>query len=45
MSEISNALEHFVILLMKSDSHFLNKSESCISTNSTCTYLPLCSFI
>ena len=36
MSEISNAFEHFIVLLMKSDSHFLNKGDSCISTNSTC---------
>ena len=28
MSEISNAFEHFIMLLMKSESHFLNKSES-----------------
>ena len=34
MSEISNAFEHFIVLLMKSDSHFLNKGDSCISTNS-----------
>ena len=33
MSEISNAFEHFIVLLMKSDSHFLNKGDSCISTN------------
>ena len=39
MSEISNAFEHFIILLMKSDSHFLNKSDSSISTNSTCMYI------
>ena len=39
MSEISNAFEHFIILLMKSDSRFLNKSDSCISTNSTCMYI------
>ena len=25
MSEISNAFEHFIILLMKSDLHFLNQ--------------------
>ena len=36
MSEISNAFEHFIVLLMKSDSHFLNKGDLCISTNSTC---------
>ena len=30
MSEISNAFEHFIVLLMKSDSHFLNKGDSCI---------------
>ena len=35
MSEISNAFENdFIILLMKSDSRFLNKRDSCISTNS-----------
>ena len=39
MSEISNAFEHFIVLLMKSDSHFLNKGDSCISTNSTCMYI------
>ena len=35
-----NAFEHFIILLMKSDSYFLKKSDSCISTNSTCTKQP-----
>ena len=39
MSEISNAFEHFIVLLMKSDSHFLNKGDSCTSTNSTCMYI------
>ena len=39
MSEISNAFEHFIVLLMKSDSHFLNKGDSCILTNSTCMYI------
>ena len=39
MSEISNAFEHFIVLLMKSYSHFLNKGDSCISTNSTCMYI------
>ena len=39
MSEISNAFEHFIVLLMKSDSHFLNQGDSCISTNSTCMYI------
>ena len=39
MSEISKAFEHFIVLLMKSDSHFLNKGDSCISTNSTCMYI------
>ena len=39
MSEISNAFEHFIVLLMKSNSHFLNKGDSCISTNSTCMYI------
>ena len=39
MSEISNAFEHFIVLLMKSDSHFLNKGDSCVSTNSTCMYI------
>ena len=39
MSEISNAFEHFIVSLMKSDSHFLNKSDLCISTNSTCMYI------
>ena len=39
MSKISNAFEHFSVLLMKSDSHFLNKGDSCISTNSTCMYI------
>ena len=39
MSEISNAFEHFIVLLMKSDSHFLNKGDSCISTNSACMYI------
>ena len=39
MSEISNAFEHFIVLLMKFDSHFLNKGDSCISTNSTCMYI------
>ena len=39
MSEIGNAFEHFIVLLMKSDSHFLNKCDSCISTNSTCMYI------
>ena len=39
MSKISNAFEHFIVLLMKSDSYFLNKGDSCISTNSTCMYI------
>ena len=39
MSEISNAFEHFIVLLMEPDSQFLNKSDSCISTNSTCMYI------
>ena len=39
MSEITNAFEHFIILLMLSDSQFLNKGDSCISTNSTCMYI------
>ena len=39
MSEISNTFEHFIILLIKSDSQFLNKSDSCISTNSACVYI------
>ena len=39
MAEISNAFEHFTVLLMKSDSHFLNKGVSCFSTNSTCMYI------
>ena len=39
MSEISNAFEHFIILLMKSDSHLLNKGDSCISTISICMYI------
>ena len=26
MSEISNAFDHFIVLLMKSDSHFLKKA-------------------
>ena len=45
MSEISNAFEHFIVLLMKSDSHFLNKGNSCISTNSTCMYILLYSSV
>ena len=39
MSKISNAFEHFIVLLMKSDSHFLIKGDSCISTNSACIYI------
>ena len=39
MSKISNAFEHFIVLLMKSDSYFLNKGDSCRSTNSTCMYI------
>ena len=38
MSEISNAFEHFIVLLMESDSHCLNKGDSCISTIS-CMYI------
>ena len=30
MSGICNAFEHFIVLLMRSDSHFLNKGDSCI---------------
>ena len=39
MSEKSNAFEHFIVLLIKSDSYFLNKGDSCISTKSTCMYI------
>ena len=39
MSEISNAFGHFIVLLINSDSHFLSKGDSCISTYSTCMYI------
>ena len=39
MSEISNAFEHFIVLLMKSDSHFLNKGDLCNQlTVHVCTF-------